>query len=66
MKIVLNTKVWQKDDWEVIPTVIELPEEDDGVSRIEFENSKRTIQFELSELEEAIATLKKWKEKFKP
>ncbi|MCA6572124.1 MAG: hypothetical protein IM535_05080 [Pseudanabaena sp. M38BS1SP1A06MG] len=64
MKIVINTKVWKSEEWDVIPTTIELIDEDCN-PRIEFENDDRIIQFELSELEEAITTLKNWKEKFK-
>lgn len=58
MKIVINTKVWQKEDWDLAPTIVELINDDDCTQKIEFENGNRTIQFELSELEEAIATLK--------
>lgn len=63
MKIVINTKVWQKEDWDLIPTTIEVLEDGDSTVKIEFENGRRIIQFELSELEEAIATLKRWQVK---
>jgi hypothetical protein len=65
MKIVINTKVWESEDWELIPTTVELIAESEQPDLIEFENNNRTIQFELSELEEAITTLKNWKGKFK-
>ena len=65
MKIVINTKVWENEEWKEIPTTIELINDEDCEPRIEFENDDRTIQFELSELEEAMTTLKNWKGKFK-
>ena len=65
MRIVIDTKVWKDEKWDLVPTTIELNDEDCS-TRIEFENSGSSIQFEIRELEEAIVVLKNWKERLKP